>query len=185
VNTTLLAPPASCTQPWRTRPYRETLTLHDGRRVLLRPAHHSDAEALQRFFADLSPRARALRFHGGINRLPDQALRWLTTQVPARHVALVALAQTDDGVRRLLAEARYAVDDDGSAEFAVAVADAWQRQGLGRALVQRLAVHARASGIVVLRGSVVPGNEAMLSLMDGLGAELQDDASEVQARLTL
>lgn len=184
----VLNPSPACTQRWRLQPYRETLTLRDGRRVLLRPAHHSDAAALALFFAALSPRARLLRFHGAVNRLPDRVLQSMTTQVPASHIALVALATTDDGLRQVLAEARYAIDksgDEGHAEFAVAVADAWQRQGLGRALVQRLAVHARASGLQRLHGSVLPGNEPMLQLMAGLGAGLHDDGAVVEARLAL
>lgn len=181
----LAAAAATCTQPWRTRPYRETLALPDGRQVLLRPAHQSDADALARFFAALSTQSRLLRFHGAVNRVPDHALHLLTTQVPERHVALVAVGHTDDGLPVLLAEARYAVEDPGQAEFAVAVADAWQHQGLGRALLQRLALHARASGLRTLRGSVVPGNAPMLRLLDGLGAELQNDAAGVQAFIAL
>ncbi len=176
---------APCTR-WRERPYREQLQLRDGRRVLLRPAHHGDAEAMQRFFAEsLSPRSRLLRFHGAVNRLPEATLRAMTTQQPGRHVALVALADTDDGLRRLLAEARYVAEDDGRAEFAVAVADAWQAQGLGRALLTRLAAHARAEGLHLLHGSVVPGNEPMLALAARIGATLAGDASELSVRVAL
>ncbi len=178
----LLAPVPGCTR-WRERPYREHLCLRDGRAVLLRPLHHGDAPALQAFFAGLSPQSRLQRFHGAVNRLPENALRHLTTQVAQRHVALVALAHTDDGARALLAEARYAVAANGEAEFALSVADAWQGQGLGRALLQRLAVHARASGLVHLVGSILPGNEAMLGLMRAAGAELTEGHGEVVARM--
>jgi acetyltransferase len=177
---------AGCVRAWRDRPYRETLALRDGRCVTLRPAHHGDAPALRQFFfGSLSPRARLLRFHGAINQLPDSTLRAMTTQVPQRHVALVALATTDDGLQHLLAEARYVVEDEGEAEFAIAVADAWQGQGLGRALVRRLAAHARAEGVPVLHGAVVPGNEPMLRLMHSLGAQLHGHAPEVKVRLPL
>ena len=116
--------------------------------------------------------------HGAINQLPDSALRAMTTQIPQRHVALVAYTTTDDGLPHLLAEARYVVEDEGEAEFALAVADAWQGQGLGRALVQRLAAHARAEGVPLLHGAVVPGKKLALTMscdhrvIDGaLGAE--------------
>jgi GNAT superfamily N-acetyltransferase len=178
----------NCTSACRGKPYRETLSLRDGRRVTIRPMHHSDAPALhQLFFGGLSPRARLLRFHGAINDLADDALREMTTQVPHRRVALAALTTTDDGLPRLLAEARYVVEREGAseAEFAITVADAWQGQGLGRALVQRLAAHARAEGILLLHGGVVPGNERMLRLMGGLGAELRGHAPEVTVRLSL
>jgi RimJ/RimL family protein N-acetyltransferase len=176
----------ACVRAWRDKPYRETLALRDGRQVTLRPARYSDAPALRQFFfGSLSPRARLLRFHGAINQLPDSALRAMSTQIPRRHVALVAYTHTDDGLAHLLAEARYVVEDEGEAEFAVAVADAWQGQGLGRALVQRLAAHARAEGVPLLHGAVVPGNEPMLRLMHSLGAELQGHAPEVKVRLAL
>lgn len=176
--TTLTACPLSTPD----KPYRETLLLPDGRAVLLRPAHHRDAPALAAFFAGLSPRARLLRFHGAVNRLPDSALRTLTTQVPAHHVALVATTRTADGLQPLLAEARYVVDDEG-AEFAVTVADGWQGLGLGRALVQRLRAHASVTGMGPLHGSIVPGNEAMLGLMASLGATLVHRGAEVVATL--
>lgn len=177
---------ADCVRALAGRPYREALRLRDGRRVTLRPAHHGDAPALRRFFFEsLSPRARLLRFHGAINALPDSALRAMTTQVPQRHLALVATVSTDDGLRHLLAEARYVVEDGGEAEFAVAVADAWQGQGLARALLQRLAAHARWEGLHALHGAVVPGNEPMLRLMQSLGATLQGHAPEVKVQLPL
>jgi RimJ/RimL family protein N-acetyltransferase len=75
--------------------------------------------------------------------------------------------------------------DAGEAEFALAVGDAWQGQGLGRALVRRLATHARATGLAALTGTVMAGNEPMLHLMKTLGAELRGDASEVKVRLPL
>lgn len=176
-------PGPACAQAWRTRPYREALQLRDGRRVTLRPAHRSDAGALQAFFAALSPRSRLMRFHGVVNRIPDGVLRDFTTQVPQRHVALVAMTETDDGLPALLAEARYVVDaDTRCAEFALAVADDWQGQGLGRALLQRLALHARAEGLAMLEGSVRPDNEPVLALVRGLGATLHPRGPELWAR---
>lgn len=176
-----------CTGAWQQGRYRERLLLRDGRTLLLRPTQHRDAPLLQRFFAELSPRSRLLRFHGAIRQLPDAAARMLTTQVAQRHVALVALAEGPDGEPWLCAEARYAIEDGPAdeAEFGIAVADDWQGLGLGRALLQRLAVHARVSGIARLRGSVMAGNEPMLALMRSMGAELRSDAAEVQGLITL
>jgi acetyltransferase len=176
-----------CTGAWKPGRYRERLLLRDGRSLRLRPAHHRDAPLLQRFFAELSPRSRLLRFHGAIRQLPDAAARQLSTQVAARHVALVALADGPDDEPVLCAEARYAIESDHAdeAEFGIAVADDWQQLGLGHALLTRLAVHARASGIQRLRGSVMAGNEPMLALMRTLGAELRHDAAEVQGVIRL
>lgn len=189
---TLASSPAlgtpACAARWRGGPYRETLSLRDGRGVLLRPAHHRDAAALQAFFAGLSPRSRLLRFHGALNRLPDAAALSMSTQLAQRHVALVALSQAADGESMLCAEARYAIDEGAhsrEAELGMAVADGWQHGGLGRALLTRLVIHARASGVEVLRASVMAGNEPMLHLLRTLGAELRADATEVQGLIRL
>ncbi len=176
-----------CTQPWRQRPYRETLALGGQRRVTLRPAHHSDAQALQDFYSALSPRSRLMRFHGAVNRLPDTVLRRFTHQVAHQHVALLATSGTAAGLPLLVGEARYVVDTTAahSAEFAVAVADDWQGLGLGRAMIQRLCIHAQAEGLRSLHSVVMAGNEGMLGLLHQLGAELYADATEVQATLRL
>lgn len=176
-----------CMRAWRERPYRETLALRDGREVTLRPAHRSDAQALQGFFAALSTRSRWLRFHGTINRLPDAVLRAFTTQVSRQHVSLVALSRPHDGPARLVAEARYVADTSvcGRAEFALSVADAWQGLGLGKALLRRLARHAAAEGLVALDGGVMAGNEPMLGLLRDVGATFINQGPVVHAILTL
>lgn len=177
-----------CSGAWQLGRYRERVLLRDGRSVLLRPAHHRDAALLQNFFAELSPRSRLLRFHGAVNGLSPAAARMLSTQVASRHVALVALAEGPDGMPELCAEARYAVDEDldgDEAEFGIAVADEWQRLGLGHALLTRLAIHARANGFSRLRGSVMAGNVPMLGLLQALGAELRGNPAEVRGTIPL
>jgi acetyltransferase len=176
-----------CAGGRRERPYREMLELREGRVVTLRPAHHSDKDALRGFFATLSPRSRLLRFHGGVNELPDAVLRAFTTQVPCQHVALVAMAAAHHGQQLLVAEARYVADAaaPGRAEIALTVADDWQGLGLGRALLRRLATHATTEGLEVLEGRVIAGNEPMLGLLRGLGASLRGTGAEVHAALPL
>jgi acetyltransferase len=166
----------------------EQLLLRNGRSVTLRPVRPEDAAAEHRFIQALSPRSRLLRFHGAVNLLPATVLRSMTQVDQQQHVALVAVAATDDGDQRLVADARYVVDaqDPAGADFAVAVADDWQRQGLARALLQRLALHARQRGVRRLHGSVMAGNEPMLALMRHLGAALRNepgDASTLTALL--
>ncbi len=187
MNTALLLDEGPCKRVWRDRPYRETLTLRDGRSVSLRPAHHSDAPTLQAFFAGLSPRSRLLRFHGAVNGLPEAVLRSFTTQVWRQHIALVATAPLHDGLHRLVAEARYVKDSTAPdrAEFALTVADGWQALGLGRALLQRLATHAASEGFAALDGDVLAGNEPMLALLRGLGAQFQSQGSQLRATLLL
>jgi acetyltransferase len=163
----------------------ETLTLRDGRPVLLRPVLPQDDAALQAFVEALSPQARRLRFHGAVKWLPASALSALTAVDYRQHVALVAEVppadrdRVDDGApAQLVAEARYVRDGRGGAEFALAVADAWQGRGLGAALLERLRRHARSRGVAPLVGTVLADNHAMLALASRLGARIRDDARD-------
>ena len=171
----------------------DRLLLADGRCARLRPVRPDDAQAEQSFVMALSAPSRRSRFHGALKQLPAAVLAQMTAVDFDQHVALVAEAGCDDGAARLVADARYirteaAGSEAGSAEFALAVADDWQGLGLGRALLQRLVVHARASGLGRLHGRILVGNSPMLALVRRLGARLRNDpydATIVQAILAL
>jgi acetyltransferase len=104
-------------------------------------------------------------------------LQAMTSVDYTSHVALVAEAHCDDGATRLVAEARYVVPADaaGEAKFALAVADDWQGRGLGRALLSRLARHARRRDLQRLQGTVLADNLPMIALLRRLGATIHDD----------
>ena len=167
------------------RPQR--LTLADGRCVRVRPVHPSDAAGEQAFVTTLSPQSRRRRFHGALRQLPSSVLQAMTSIDRRRSMALVAEAGCADGAARLVADARYVIEDviedvieersreRRSAEFAIAVADDWQGVGLGRALMRQLAGLALASGLRELQGMVLADNVPMLALMQQLGARLRGD----------
>lgn len=164
----------------------------DGRQVEVRAIGPQDAEAEQRFFSALSPRSRYRRLLLGARSLPEPTLHALISVDQAWHVALVALA--DEGVSgvqesQIIADARYARQDDGcAAEFAIVVADGWQRQGLGRRLMRQLAEHARQAGVRQLFGHVLYDNLPMQQLVLALGGEIgthPEDATLCLARLDL
>jgi len=163
---------------------RERIALADGRCVIVCPVDASDANAEQAFVGALSPSSRYRRFHFGLRSLPEQLLREMTEIDQRQHVALVARPERAGDT--IVADARYVRSaDTDDAEFAVMVADAWQGLGLGRELLQRLGRHARASGVRVLYGDVLWGNEPMIALVRGLGGGLErhpTDATLVRAR---
>jgi len=79
-------------------------------------------------------------------------------------MALVGV--TESAARQqFIAVARYARNPDGrSAEFALAVNDAWQRRGVASQLMQALAEYAKRHGIERFEGEVLAANERMLDL---------------------
>jgi len=164
------------------------LALPDGRRLLVRPLLPQDDAAEQQFVQALSPASRYRRFHIGLRSLPEALLRQLTQIDHRSHVALVAQPESDDDEPPIVADARYVVTVPGSAEFALAVADGWQRQGVGRRMLQLLARHAARHGVRQLSGDVLFDNLPMVRMLLALGCELQprdDEPGLLQATIAL
>ncbi len=147
----------------------ETLRLEDGRRLLLRPLLARDWRGLQRGFAKLSPEDRRLRFLGGLSQLSDAAAKRLC-QLDFRREMALALFDLSTDPPEGVAIARLAQRaDDGVGEIAIVLLAPWRRFGLGRLLLERLIVWARAQGLVRLRAIMLPDNVAMLALAKDLG----------------
>ena len=136
--------------------------LRDGTDLALRPMRAQDSLMLDGMVERLSPHARHNRFHGGVNSRPG------LLACPGGGAGQVAFVVTAERQRSLqvVAEARYAVDSQGeSAEFAIVVADDWQRRGLGERAMRALADAAVRSGLHWLHGEVFADNRPMLALM--------------------
>jgi acetyltransferase len=134
-----------------------------GERVTIRPVLPQDAPLEQAFVRALSDEARHKRFFSPLKELPPQLLTRFTEIDYRDHLALVAQTFTD-GAERIVGDARYIVDDEASADFAIAVADQWRGRGLGRLLLTRLECHAAASGVRQLHGDTLHDNAGMLRL---------------------
>jgi len=156
----------------------ETFRLKGGRLVLIRPIHPQDETLVQSFVRELSPRSRRFRFHSALRELDPRMLHAATHVDHRRHLALIA--EWFDGDRETeIGAARYFVrKDEQTAEFAVAIADAWQRQGLARHLLERLIAIASQRGLKRLEGDVLEDNHVMVSLAIALGFEVRENSSE-------
>jgi L-amino acid N-acyltransferase YncA len=146
----------------------EPLVLTDGTRLHVRPIRPSDGEALARESSRLSPESWHRRFLAPKRELSEIEIRRLTEIDHHSHEALVAIeAKSGRGV----AVARYAsyAGEPGRTEFAITVADDWQRRGIGGALSRRLLVRAREEGVWMLEAVALADNRAALTLLRGLG----------------
>lgn len=162
---------------------------HDGTPVFVRPLQAGDGALLRMLFDGLSRTARLRRFHAGVVALPEPWLDRLAHPDAQTEFALIALA-VEDGVEVPIGEARYAVDDapPSEREFALVVADDWQRHGIGSELMRRLEHHAREAGIRRLHGDVQHDNRPMLAMLERRGYALRrhpGDAGLVRASLPL
>ena len=144
------------------------MTLADGARLEIRAVEPTDTTLLEELLVRLGPESRYRRFLTHMERLSASQLRYLTTLDHDRHEALVAI---DAATREPVAVARFAAiaDHPRTAEIAVAVSDAWQRRGVGRMLLERLAARAGELGIRCFSGLMLPDHTAMMKLMGTIG----------------
>lgn len=152
------------------------VVLRDGTRAHIRPIRPEDKAGLEQGLARLSPASRYLRFHFPVESLTAAELRYLTEIDYDAHMAWVA-EDADDPRRSGMGVARYVrlADEPEVAEAAVTVVDECQGRGLGSVLLAVLSRSAIAAGIRVLRNYVLSENEAMLELLDELGATRADE----------
>ncbi len=144
------------------------VSLSDGSEIQIRPIEAEDRDELAAGLRRLSPESRYRRFLAPTNELSDAELDYLTQVDHHDHEALVARdPQTGMGV----GVARFVrfPDEPDKAEFAVAVADDWQRRGVGGALLARLSDRAREEGVRRFSASILSDNRPMLELIDDLG----------------
>ncbi len=87
-----------------------------------------------------------------------------------REMAFVATIPNEQGQIEQIGVVRYVSNPDGeSVEFALAVADNWQRHGLGRKLMSTLIECARQRGYRAMVGDILNTNAKMFRLVSSLG----------------
>lgn len=154
------------------------VTLPDGANITIRPIRFEDAAIEQEFVRKLSNESRYFRFMDSLRELSPRMLSHFTQVDYDRHMALIAVA-TVDGREAESAVARYVVADDStSCEFAIVVADQWQRRGVGTLLMRALMDAARKRGLDLMHGEVLAGNQKMLNFMQRLGFRASFDAGD-------
>lgn len=167
----------------------ERARLRDGRTVLVRPVRPADAPLQRAFVGALSNASRLKRFHTGVAELPESLVRYLTDVDHVDHVALLGEAIVA-GDARQVGEARWVrrTDEPDAADFAIAVADAYQGHGLGGRLLALLERSAAVRGIRRLHGSVLRSNRSMILWLAARGWRIERDPvdpSVVDAELAL
>jgi acetyltransferase len=150
----------------------------DGTAVTIRPIRPEDAELEREFVKTLSPEAKYFRFMGAVRELTPMMLARLTQIDYDREMALVAVLRGGDRQREV-GVSRYFTNPDGeSCEFAVAIADDWQRRGLGRRLMLQLVEIARGRGLKTMVGHISAANQPMLAFARALGFAIGDSRED-------
>jgi acetyltransferase len=145
-----------------------------GRDLLVRPIRPEDGEQLAAFYAGATPSDLRLRFFMSRREVPHSELARYCQIDYEREMTFIALARPDgEGAAVMAGEARAVCDPDNErAEFAIQVASGWQRQGLGRLLLDKLVCYLRQRGTGEVVGQCLAENVGMASLARSLGFEV-------------
>ncbi len=130
------------------------VTCADGATVVLREGVPADADAVLALHGRCSAETLFRRYHAGLRTIPR---RWSHRLLaPDGGLSVLAVCGRD-----VLALGQLIPGHGDIAEVSLLVEDAWQRNGLGTALLKRLAVLAAARGRHELVATYLPGQEGM------------------------
>jgi GNAT superfamily N-acetyltransferase len=128
----------------------------DGAALVLRPGSDADEDAVAALHSRCSMRTMFNRYHSGMRTVPR---RWLHRLLnPPRGTTV--LGQCGDQVVALGQLIHTGTPD--CAEVSLLVEDAWQRRGVGAALLGALAADARAAGFTELVAWCLPSETALV-----------------------
>ena len=148
----------------------------DGATITIRPIDADDMAIERAFVNALSEQTRYQRLLSTRRLLPGELER--LTHIDYDHEMALIATTLVRGIEKEIAVARYVKDSSGDCEFAIVVADAWQRSGLGEKLLRSLIHSAHLAGIPRITGITLATNTGMRRLARKLGFELQREPGD-------
>src|SRR5204863_2815264 len=134
-------------------------------RYRLRSITPFDRTGLTTFYAGLTPDSRVARFHGTAPTIPEATATFFCGPDHQHREGIVAECFDSIGEPVIIGHVCIEPIDDETAETAIAVADAWQHQGVGRAMLAQAIAWAQLHGVARLVASMLCGNAAILVLL--------------------
>ncbi len=147
---------------------RWQLLLPDGEELTVRPAGPDDAEGILGLHAECSPASLRRRYPTGDGE-PDATT---VAQLLSTPNGSTLIAERESELR-VLAMANLTSYTGTDAEIGLLVADAYQRRGVGTALLRRAVRLAVGAGVEALHAHVHADNAAMLATMGRLARPLR------------
>jgi len=181
-------------QPPQQRPYEhlairpypanlESTATIGGERLTIRPIRPEDAVLEMAFVNGLSARSARLRFMSGLRSLTGEMLARFTQIDYDREMALIATVGSGAAERQVAVVRYITMPDARSCEYAIVLADDWQKRGLGRLMMERLIEVARGAGLESMSGWVLADNRGMLALCHKLGFREHTEPGDTTVRV--
>jgi acetyltransferase len=171
------------------REYARAWRAPDGTPLTIRPIRPEDEPAMARFHESLSPETVHARYFSYLKlaeRTAHERLARVCFIDYDRVMALVAERPDSAGNSEIVGVGRLIrVHGRAEGEFAILVADAWQRRGIGTALLGDLVRIGRREGLRRITGDILESNTGMLRVSRRLGFTFHHDGSSGTVRAEL
>jgi acetyltransferase len=166
--------------------YTKLVTLKNGVVATLRPIRPEDEPMETRMIESLSTETLYFRFFGYVPRVSHDFLARFTHIDYDREMAIVAEIDKD-GQKEMIGVVRIIADAWGeTAEYAIVVADEWQRLELGGNMTDYILEIARDKGIPKVYASMLATNKRMIQMFEKRGFKItREDFETYHAELEL
>jgi acetyltransferase len=178
----MAVPAGPATPPHAEADVLERWNTPDGAELVIRPMRSDDAEQELDFLQSLSAQTLYERTFSHRALAPGELNRLIRFDV-REEVALVAVVTKDTGTAFVAVARLKRVPGTDQCEFAIVVADDWQRRGVGLRLLDKLVEVSRRAGIARVMGYTFSTNEAMKALARRAGFALRSDPSDASVTL--
>lgn len=152
--------------------YISQFTLKDKKKVVLRPIKPEDEPMEAEMFTHFSKETQRHRFFRQIKDITHELLQRYTQIDYDREIAMIA-ELTDKKVKKMIGVVRLMADPyNETAEFAIVVADPWQKLGLGNKFTEYILKIAEERGIKKIYAKFLPDNDVMIKIFERHGFEI-------------
>jgi acetyltransferase len=170
--------PTKYVSKWKTK---------NGTQVTIRPIRPEDEPLLVKFHQTLSPESVYLRYFNQLKldeRIAHERLVRICFNDYDREMALVTELKQKGAESEILGVGRLTKERGlNEAEFALLVADKWQKQGLGTELLRRLLHVAETERLTRVTAEILADNHGMKTVVNKLGFKVTNipESADVMA----
>lgn len=136
-------------------------------------------------FSTFSKETERFRFFAPLGSVTHEMLIRYTQIDYDREIAIIA-ERTEDGKKRMVGVVRLIADPyNQKAEFAIVVADPWQKQGLGSEMMDFMLAIAKDRGVRFVYAYLLDDNFTMLHMFRQRGFSVVKDEGMFRVELVL
>ncbi|MFH2027844.1 MAG: acetate--CoA ligase alpha subunit [Nanoarchaeota archaeon] len=164
--------------------YITEFKLKNGKSVILRPIKPEDESSHAELLKTFSKETQRFRFFQDMEDITHEMLIRYTQIDYDREIAIIAELE-EKGKKKFAGVVRLIADPyNETAEFAIAIGDPWQGQGLGNKFTDYILKIAKSRGIKKVYANILKDNHKMYDMFNKRGFKFTDQGDTYRAELS-